>query len=442
MQRTLIKDLNKEIGKDASISGWVDVRRDHGKLVFLVIRDRSGTVQVVVTPKAESALKAAEHLRDEWVVTIQGEVKARPDNMKKDEQNGELELSASAIEVLSEAQELPFEKDTEDLNIETYLDNMPLTLRSKKSREIFAIYATAIEAFRKTLRENGFTEFQAPAIVGGDAEGGAGVFKVEYFKDRTAYLATSPQLYKQIMVGVFERVFTTTKVFRAEKHATSRHLAEYTTTDFEMGFIKDHTDIMAMLEHLIKAIVQTVTDKHDIEAPQMPEKFPVMKLREAQEIITKETGQDCTDEPDLEPAHERFLCEYAKREFNSDFIFITHYPVKKRPFYTYEDEEDKGFTKSFDLLFRGIEITTGGQRIHDYNKLLENIKEWGLEPKSFEFYLQAFKSGLPPHGGIGMGIERFVSRLLNLDNVRSATLFPRDMNRIDLSLAKLEDKEE
>ncbi len=441
MQRTLIKDLKNEIGKEASISGWVDVRRDHGKLIFLVIRDRSGTVQVVVTPKAEEALKAAEHLRDEWVVIISGEVKARPENMVKDELNGELELAATDIEVLSEAQELPFDKDTEDLNIETYLDNMPLTLRSKKGRETFAIYATAIEAFRATLRENGFTEFQTPAIVGGDAEGGAGVFKVEYFKDRTAYLATSPQLYKQIMVGVFERVFTTAKVFRAEKHATSRHLSEYTTTDFEMGFIKDHTDVMAMLEKVVKAIAQTVVEKHGLEAPLMPENFPAMKLREAQEVITKETGEDCTGEPDLEPAHERFLCEYAKREFNSDFIFITHYPVKKRPFYTYEDEEDKGFTKSFDLLFKGIEITTGGQRIHNYNKLIENIKEWGLEPKNFEFYLQAFKHGMPPHGGIGMGIERFISRLLNLDNVREAVLFPRDMNRIDLPLTKLEDKE-
>jgi nondiscriminating aspartyl-tRNA synthetase len=265
---------------------------------------------------------------------------------------------------------------------------------------------------------------------------------VDYYYKKKAYLATSPQLYKQIMVGVFERVFSTPKVFRGEKHATTRHLSEYSTLDFEMGFIADHLDVMAVLERVVRAMAAAVAREHAgafallrAEPPLVAnEPFPMMKLREAQELIFKETGADKRQEPDLEPEDERWLCEWAKKEKGSDFLFITHYPVSKRPFYTYEDEADKGFTKSFDLLFRGLEITTGGQRVHDYDTLVRKAREKGLDPEKFSFYLQAFRYGMPPHGGSATGLERFTARMLNLPNVKEATLFPRDLNRIDTLL--------
>ncbi len=443
MERTLIKNLHSAIGKEATIAGWVDTRRDHGKLIFLDIRDGSGKVQAVVMPTAEGAHAIARALRSEWVVQITGTVNERPEKMRNDkEPNGDIEVNISEIEVIAQAQELPFELSAE-VNIDTYLDHLPLMLRTERAQDIFKVQATLVNAYRNALRQENFTEFQAPGIVGGDAEGGADVFKVEYFKDQTAYLATSPQFYKQIMVGVFERAFTVGKVFRAEKHSTTRHLNEYSTLDFEMGFIKDHQDVMAVLERTLRYIVVETEKGHaeilkrfGMEIPLMSKKIPSMKLREAQAIIQKETEEDCTNEPDLEPAHERFLSEYAKKNLNSDFLFITHYPVSKRPFYTYEDEEDPGFTKSFDLLFRGVEIVTGGQRIHEYEMLVQKIDERGLDPKKFSYYLQAFKYGMPPHGGCAIGLERLTQKFLGLENVKEAALFPRDMNRIDTLLSE------
>ncbi len=244
------------------------------------------------------------------------------------------------------------------------------------------------------------------------------------------------------MVGVFERVFAVGNVYRAEKHSTSRHVNEYTSLDIEMGFIKDHADVMnletKLLAHIMKSLEKYKTEfgLFNAEIPEVPEKIPALKLRDAQEIIKKEHGVDCTNEPDLEPQHERWLCEYAIKTWNSDFIFVTHFPVSKRPFYTYEDENDLGFTKGADLLFRGIEITTLAQRIHDYDVLVESIKKKGLDPEKFKFYLQAFKYGMPPHGGFGMGLERLTAKLLGLENVKEATLFPRDLNRIDNLLSK------
>jgi nondiscriminating aspartyl-tRNA synthetase len=291
-------------------------------------------------------------------------------------------------------------------------------------------------------------EIQVPKLTGNDAEGGAAVFEVKYF-DHKATLATSPQLYKQIMVGALERVFTTTSVYRAEKHSTTRHLNEYTTMDLEMGFIKDHTDIMDVEEGFLKYLFEELKGKcaHELQSlgvqvPDMQNPIPRLKLREAQTILDNEYGQKCFGEPDLEPQHERMLCEYAQKKYGSEFIFISHYPVSKRPFYTYEDESDPGFTKSFDLLFRGLEVTTGGQRIHDYDKLMVNIKKWGLNPDNFTFYLQAFKYGMPPEGGLAIGLERLTARILGLDNVKEATLFPRDLNRIDTLLSSQKPKEE
>ncbi|MFC1731738.1 aspartate--tRNA(Asn) ligase [candidate division KSB1 bacterium] len=432
MERTEIQNLKNAVDTEVTISGWVDVARDQGKMAFFDFRDGTGFVQGVVFGKPE-VLEIAKTLRPEWVVSVTGKVNKRPEKMVNEGvDNGDIELEITGIEVLSEAQELPFEKDTE-LNLDTYLDNMPLTLRSEKARKIFKTQAAITKAYREALNGKDFVEFQAPKLVGDDAEGGGNVFKVEYFHDKDAYLATSPQLYKQIMVGVFEKVFSVGNVFRAEKHSTTRHLNEYTSLDAEFGFIKDHHDVMEILSGVMRQIAVVVQDVAEIK---IPKEIPSMKLREAQAIISKETGEDCTNEPDLEPAHERWLSEYALKEFDSDFIFITHYPVSKRPFYTYEDEEDKGFTKSFDLLFRGVEITTGGQRVHDYNTLLEKMKEKGLNPEDFSFYLQAFKYGMPPHGGWGMGLERLTQKILRLENVKEATLFPREMNRIDTLLSE------
>ncbi|MDA8597068.1 aspartate--tRNA(Asn) ligase, partial [Candidatus Pacebacteria bacterium] len=341
-------------------------------------------------------------------------------------------------------QALPFDLASE-LKLETILDNRPLTLKTERSRAIFTLQGAITKCYGEYLRSEGFTEFQAPKLVGGDAEGGAEVFKLAYFKERTAYLASSPQLYKQIMVGAFERVFAFATAFRAEKSATTRHLSEYTSLDMEMGFIEDHHDVMRVETGLMKHITNYIASHHqkeldilDISVPLIPEGdlFPHMKLREAQELIKEKTGADKTSEPDLEPEDERWLCEYAKAELGSDYIFITHYPVSKRPFYTYEDEADPGFTKSFDLLFRGVEITTGGQRVHDIEELKAKATQKGLDPEKFSFYLQAFEYGIPPHGGWGMGLERLTQKFCGLQNVKEATLFPRDINRIDTLLSK------
>ena len=440
MERTYIKDLKNHIGEEVTVKGWVDIRRDHGKLIFLDLRDMTGKVQMVALPNNAEAHTAATTARSEWVIGVRGMVNTRPPKMVKEGLNGDLEIEMLDVKVLGKAQELPFELGAE-LNLDTYLDNLPLTLREEKARAVFKVQAVIIHAFRNFLVGEGFTEFQAPKLIGEDAEGGANSFNVEYF-GHTAHLAQSPQLYKQIMVGVFERVFSTGNVYRAEKHSTTRHLNEYTSLDIEMGFIKDHTDVMNMENRILAYITKELKEKCAAEfalfgatIPEVPEKIPAMKLREAQEIIKKETGEDCTKEPDLEPAHERFLCEYAKREFDSDFIFITHFPITKRPFYTHEDETDPGYAKGGDLLFRGIEITTLAQRIHDYDTLVQSMKNKGLDPEKFRFYLQAFKYGMPPHGGLGLGLERLTTKFLRLENVKQATLFPRDLNRIDMLLS-------
>ncbi len=443
-ERILIQSLHDHTGKEVVVKGVVDTRRDHGKLIFLDIRDRSGLVQAVALPSNKEALDVSQTLRPEYAVEVRAKVNERPEKMVNAEQeNGDIELELLNITVLGKAVELPFEKDAE-VNLDTALDYRPLVLRNPRNKAIFKVQHEIIQAYRTFLVENGFTEFESPKIVGDDAEGGGNVFRVEYFKDRWAYLATSPQLYKQIMVGVYERVFSIGNVFRAELHSTSRHLNEYTSIDAEFGFIKDHTDVMNMEEKLIRFLVEhlATTCKNElayfnVTLPLVPEgAFPSMKLRDALALIAKETGESCEDEPDLAPEHERWLCTYANETLHSDFIFITHYPVSKRPFYTYEDENNKGFTKSFDLLFRGVEVTTGGQRVHDYDELLQRISDRKLDPENFSFYLQAFKYGMPPHGGWGMGLERLTQKMLNLENVKEATLFPREINRIDTLLSK------
>lgn len=443
-ERILIGDLSSHKGQTVSIKGWVAVRRDQGKMVFFDFRDRTGYVQGVVLPNSE-AMEIAKTLRSEWVVAVTGKVNERPErNRQADKQNGDIELEILNFEVLSEAKELPFELGA-DVNLDTLLDHRPFTLRSDRERAIFRVQHEILRSFREFLTAEGFTEFRAPAMTGGDAEGGTEVFKFDYFYGHKAYLATSPQLYKQMMVGVFERVFTVANVFRAEKHATARHLNEYTSLDLEMGFIDGPEDVMKLETRLLRYVTEHLrkTSAKEFELlgatfPLIPDgdMFPSMKLTDAQELITRETGVDCTQEPDLEPEHERWLCEYAKKEFNSDFIFITNYPRTKRPFYAMDDENIPGRTKCYDLLFRGLELISGNQREHRYDQLVEKMTWKGLDPEKFSFYLEAFKSGLPPHGGLGMGLERLTARFLGLSNIKEATTFPRDINRIDNLLSK------
>lgn len=442
MIRIYIEDLKNHIGKTVTIAGWVDVRRDHGKLVFIDLRDRTGVVQTVIRPQETEAYENSKELRGEWVVEMTGIVNKRPENMVNEETStGDIEVVVENILVLNKAAELPFDRD-EKLNLDTYLDHLPLTLRTKRARDIFTIQATLVQSFREYMLEQNFIEYQNPILVGSDGEGGASAFKVEYYKDKEALLATSPQLYKQIMVGVFERVFTTTKVFRAEKHATSRHLSEVMQLDFEMGFIKNHEEVMDTLEGVMRylsAIVKKthadILERFNTDAPLVPSSIPRLTLREAQKILEEEFNIKCVGEPDLEPSHERSICEWAKEKHSSDFVFITHFPTNKRPFYTYIDEKDPEFTKSFDLLFRGLEINSGSQRVHDYDELIKRIKEKGLNPEIFSFYLEAFKYGIPPHGGCSTGLERLTTKFLELNNIKEATLFPRDMNRIDTLLS-------
>ncbi|MGB4076872.1 MAG: aspartate--tRNA(Asn) ligase, partial [Minisyncoccia bacterium] len=431
-ERVLMGELSGHIGKTVSIAGFVDVRRDQGKLVFFDFRDRSGAVQGVVLP-ASPAMEAAKEVRTEYVVQVEGMVNKRPEKNSVDRQNGDIELSIQGIEILSRAEELPFDKDT-DLTIDTRFDYRPYTLRSQRDRDIFSVQATILDAYRNSLKRQGFTEFVAPALVGGDAEGGSAVFSVGYYNDKTAYLATSPQLYKQIMVGAFERVFTIAKIFRAEKSATTRHLSELTQMDFEMGFIQDEFDVMAVLEQTVRDVVLQIGEKHSAEfsrlgaqVPHVGVKFPILTLAEAHQTL------GVAPEDDMTPEHERAICEWALKEHQCDFVFITKFPTAARAFYT--RGESKGLSRGFDLLFRGLEINSGAERIHDYTEMVERIKERGMDPKKFSFYLQAFKYGMPPHGGCSTGLERFTARMLNLANVKEASAFPRDMHRIDILLS-------
>ncbi len=441
MERILLNNLTEHIGETVTINGVVDVVRLQGKMAFFDFRDYSSVVQGVVFGKPE-VLEIAKDASPESSVEVTGIVNKRPEKMINNKvPNGDIELEITEIQILNKAEAMPFDLAS-NLSIDTLLDNRPLTLRRPQEQAIFKVQATIISAFRNFLIAENFTEFQAPKLVGGDAEGGAEVFKVEYFKERSASLATSPQLYKQIMVGVFERVFSTGTTFRAEKSATTRHLSEIAMLDLEMGFIKDHKDVIALTAKLMTYMTEAVNSQCQkelallgVEEALVPEEFPVMTLREAQELIKKETGVDKTKEPDLEPEDERFLCEYAKNNLGSDFVFVTHFPTSKRPFYTHIEPKDPEYTRSFDLLFRGLEMCSGGQRVHDYEELKERITKKGLDPDKFEFYLQAFKYGIPPHGGIGMGLERLTAKYCGVKNVKEATLFPRDINRIDTLLS-------
>lgn len=446
MERTLIRDLKSNVGNEVLIKGWVSVSRDQGKVAFFDFRDRSGMVQGVVFGKPE-VLEVAKTLKQEWVVAITGKVNERPEKMINPEvQNGDIELEITNIEVLAEAESLPFDMSPEGYNLDltTELDHRALTLRHPKQQAIFKIQATIIDSFREFMKSQDFLEFQAPSIVPATAEGGAEVFQVDYF-DKKAYLSQSPQLYKQIVMSAFERVFSVNKIFRAEPSATTRHLTEVVSLDAEMAFINSWTDVRDMIESTVRFILDNVAAKHakelqflKAELPVMLEKTPTLSLTEAQEKILAATGRDPRGDKDLSTQDEQDISKIIKEETGSDFVFVYGYPTRQKPFYVYPNPENPEFNEGVDLIGRGREWLSGGRRINDYKQLNKHVEEWGMDPSKIEMFLEAFRYGVPPEGGFAFGAERITMQILGLENIREATMFPRDMNRIDLPLREEE----
>jgi nondiscriminating aspartyl-tRNA synthetase len=430
--RTYSNELIQNIGKEVTVSGWIHKIRKMGGITFIVIRDKEGLAQAIV--EKTEANKILSDISTESVVSLIGKV------VKEDRAPGGAELHAENVVILSAVKEdIPVEINKKELNVnlDTLIDWRTITLRAPKQRAIFAIQAEIVKSFRDFLTEKSFTEINTPKIVKAGLEtGGAEMFELKYF-GKKAFLSQSPQMYKQLMVGVYERVFETAFIYRAEKHSTSRHLNEYLSLDLEMGFIESWEDVMDLEEDYLKYLVKNLKSKFSEQfeqagatIPELTKPIPRLKLLEVQEILEKEYGENCLGAPDLEPKHEKQICEYAAKNLGSEFVFVTHYPSKKRPFYAMDDPKEPKYTLSFDLLFRGLEVTTGGQRIHLYEEYLKKMKERDLKPEAFSDYLAAFKYGMPPHGGLAIGAERLTARLLNLDNVREASLFPRDMNRL------------
>jgi len=444
MQRTLIGDLKKEAGREVLIKGWVSVRRDQGKMVFFDFRDRSGTVQGVVLPKSE-AIETAKEMRVEYAVAVTGKVNERPEkNRNAKVQNGDIELEVLKIDVLSKAEALPFDLSESGFNVDltTELDHRALTLRHPRLQAIFKVQAVIIDSFREFLKSEGFFEFQAPIITPSTAEGGAEVFEVQYF-DKRAYLTQSPQLYKQIVMTAFERVFSVNKIFRAEPSTTTRHLTEILSLDVEMAFIDSWTDVRDMSEATVRYILQKLGEKCTAELqfleatlPVMIDKTPTLSLKEAQEKIFEKTGRDSRGDKDLNPEDERAICEIIKNESGSDFVYIYGYPTRQKPFYVYPNPENPDVNEGMDLLCRGVEWLSGGRRINDFAQLTEHVEKWNMDPKKLHMFLEAFRYGVPPEGGFAFGAERMTMQVLGLKNIREASMFPRDMNRIDSRLAE------
>ena len=416
-----------------TIKGTIHNIRMMSDFAFVIVRTARETIQCVYA-ETFSDYRMSEDVKEECAAKITGKIVAgeTKDGSKR------YELQIHNIELLSHPAEIPpvvITKKQVNCDLSTKLDYRPVTLRNPKERAIFKLQEGIQRGFREFLTKEGFTEIHSPKINFAGAEGGTNVFKLDYF-GKQVYLAQSPQLYKQAMVAVYERVFEIAPVFRAEHHDTSRHLNEYISMDFEMGFLESFEDIMQMetgvlkyIMNLLKTEYQNEVELLHIDIPEITE-IPVLKFMEAKEIIMKKFKYQPSDMKDFDPEEEQILGKYAKKQFNSDFIFITHYPSKKRPFYTMDDPEDPEYTLSFDLLFRGLEITSGGQRVHDYNEQVAKMEKLGMNPEEFATYLMLHKYGAPPHGGLGLGLERLTMHLLGAKNVREATMFPRDINRV------------
>ena len=431
MERIWTTHIGGHVGQRVCLAGWLHRLRRLSQVSFLILRDARGLAQIVVEDPA--LVEQLAGLHHESVLTVEGLVVVNP------QAPGGLELHAPVIEVLAPAAEPPpFDlfRPTLKAQLPTLLDHAPLALRHPRARARWRLAAASLHGFRTSLRDLGFTEIQTPKIVASATESGANVFALDYF-GRPAYLAQSPQLYKQIMVGVFERVFEVGPVFRAEPHDTPRHLNEYVSLDVELGFIRDHTDVMAVLARVLGGLLAAIQAEAadalallDLTLPTVPDTIPVIHFADALALIAGQTGEDVLNEPDLAPAHERLLGEWAQREHSSDFLFVVGYPMVKRPFYTHPDPARPAYSNSFDLLFRGLELVTGGQRLHRYADYLAALAARGLSPEPVAGYLEAFKYGMPPHGGFAIGLERWVAQLTGAPNVRETALFPRDLTRL------------
>ena len=419
------------IGAEVKVNGAIHTIRDMGIIAFIILRKREGLVQCVYEENiSKFDLKDVKEADTVEVTGVLTESAKAP--------NG-IEIRLGELKILSEpAEPMPFPIAKWKLNtsLEAKLNYRPISLRNIRERAKFRIQEGIVRGFRDFLYKEGFTEIHTPKIGAKSAEGGANLFRLEYFH-RPAILQQSPQFYKQMMVGVFDRVFETAPVFRAEKHNTKRHLNEYTSLDFEMGYIDGFEDIMAMETGFLQYTMELLKKEYarelqilNIEVPKT-DNIPAVRFDEIKRLVSEKYDRKIKNPFDLEPEEETLISRYAKEEWDADFVFVTHYPSKKRPFYAMDDLEDPTYTLSFDLLFRGMEITTGGQRIHDYHELLAKMEKRGMTDEGMEQYLSAFKHGMPPHGGLGIGMERLTMKMMNEDNVRETTLFPRDLSRLE-----------
>lgn len=431
MQTIRTTELAQHIGARVRLHGWLHQLRALGKINFIIVRDGYGTAQAM-TQDAD-VIAPLRDLQNESVIEIEGVVAAEPQAPRGVELH---DLTLRVVTPVTDTLPFPINKPTLNVALDTFLDHATVALRHPQKRALSKIGAGIMRAFREFLNDEGFTEIQSPKLVASATESGANVFAVEYF-GKKAYLAQSPQFYKQIMVGVLERVYEIAPVFRAEPHDTTRHVNEYVSMDAEFGFIESHFTVMAMLNrviaHIIASLNENYGDELRIVGCQLPivlDRIPHIHFRDAQELIFKTHGEDCRGEPDLAPQHERWLGAWAQETHGSDFLFVTGYPMVKRPFYTHPDPSDPTYSNSFDLLFRGTELVTGGQRLHRYDDYLAALARAKLPLEPFEYYLEPMKFGMPSHGGFAVGLERFIMQLCGLQNLREATLFPRDQKRL------------
>ena len=419
------------IGTEVRVNGAIHTIRDMGTVAFIILRKREGLVQCVYE---EGVSKFnLKDVKEADTVEVSGMLE------RSEKAPNGIEIRLGELKILSEPAEpmpLPISKWKLNTSLEAKLNYRPISLRNIRERAKFRIQEGIVRGFRDFLYQEGFTEIHTPKIGAKSAEGGANLFRLEYFH-RPAILQQSPQFYKQMMVGVFDRVFETAPVFRAEKHNTKRHLNEYTSLDFEMGYIDGFEDIMAMETGFLQYTMALLEKEYarelkilDIKVPKTKE-IPAVRFDEIKRLVAEKYDRKIKNPFDLEPEEEMLISRYAKEEWDADFVFVTHYPSKKRPFYAMDDPADSTYTLSFDLLFRGMEITTGGQRIHDYHELLPKMEKRGMTDEGMEQYLSAFKHGMPPHGGLGIGMERLTMKMMNEDNVRETTLFPRDLSRLE-----------
>lgn len=433
MERVLSKDVVKHVGQPVLVQGWLHKKRLIGGINFIVIRDRSGLTQVVADKDEE--VEKLRGLQVGTVLSVQGTAKEEP------RAPGGAELHDPQITVeVPVTDEPPIEIDKplshKPENLDTLFDNRHLGVRSPQEQKVFLIRAALLRHIREFLYKNEFVEINTPKLLAGATEGGAEVFKTDYF-GKEATLAQSPQLYKQMMVGAFERVFEIAPAFRAEPSATTRHMSEVYMLDIEMGFIKDHEEVLDMVQDMTYNAITSVYEENtddlkSLNAPELTlkEKFPRYTVTQVHEMYSKATGTDTTNEKDLIPDEERWICDYAKEKEGCEAVFVTNFPKEAMKFY--HKLADDGTVLWGDLLFRGLEIATCPMRENRHEVLVEQMKAAGLDPAhpGYKYFLEAMKYGLPPHGGCGYGIDRLVEKTIGLGNVKEATLFPRDINRL------------